>query len=83
MAESKEERHLSCHGCSIKLRIQITALQYGKMLEVTCPKCHSVNRVTIPISALKPEPYSLKDNPFGFDPDLFGSFFGRGRKKGL
>ena len=84
----KEERHLLCHGCSVTVRIQITALQYGKKLEVTCPKCHNVNRVTIPVPApkpeeAKPEPYNLKDNPFGFDPGLLENFFGRGRKEDL
>lgn len=84
----KEERRLLCHGCSVTVRIQITALQHGKTVEVTCPKCHNVNRVAIPVPVpkpkeAKPEPSSLKDNPFGFDPDLFEHFFGGGRKKGL
>lgn len=76
MSESelpKRALHLHCHGCKVKIRIRITAEQYGKTLEVPCPKCQSVNRVTIPVLAPKPEAIEeeinrLKTaNPLGYE----------------
>jgi phage FluMu protein Com len=52
--EEKGFRLVQCSGCPAKLRIAISAAQYGKTVEITCPKCKSKGRVTIPRPPSKP-----------------------------
>ncbi|HPW34360.1 MAG TPA: hypothetical protein PK367_01195 [Candidatus Paceibacterota bacterium] len=78
-------RLVQCPGCPVKLRLKITFMQYGKTLEVICPKCGARFRVTIPVPAdyKKNEPDHNHDtSSFGvFDPSyLFGDLFRTPRK---
>jgi len=78
--EEKGFRTLQCGVCPAKLRITITPAQYGKRLEVACPKCGEKGFVTIPVPAVVPEqeqsrPQSMSDvfgDVFGDLGDLFG-----------
>jgi len=71
-------RMVRCPGCGIRMRIKISEEQYGRTLEVTCPKCETKGRVIIPIpppeeSVHTTEP-KQKEHILDDIMEMFGSF---------
>ncbi|HXK31620.1 MAG TPA: hypothetical protein VJZ94_02710 [Candidatus Paceibacterota bacterium] len=78
----KGYRQVQCPGCPAILRITIAEAQYGKTLEITCPKCDTKCRATIPKPAKEtaagdPLSEAFKDVLGG---NIFGDLFGSDKK---
>jgi uncharacterized paraquat-inducible protein A len=69
MEMEKGYRLLQCPGCPVKLKLNISAEDYGKRVEATCPKCGAVCRTTIP------HPPKQQASFAGTFADLFRDFF--------